>query len=531
MHSAFLSKLSNEGYKDLTVKLHSIQNGKCFICGQDINLDLHKTNIDHIVPLNTGGKDNERNFALTHASCNESKQDANLEVARALHRLKIIQDRVSKEENRAASLQDLLTSIGGSKYKLQYNISGNIFSFVFNDLKDNTIHTAEIFTDNLSNEKSVFVNIPIEYLFHDEIINPRGINSSINLLVKEFYKGNPQLHLTLARIDEEGRIKVFDGQHKAAAQILLGQKVITIRLFISADVTRLTETNANAGSKLRQIAFDKAVMRQLNNTQYYEKVKQYRKEHNLPDDDLSFSEASLCDYFKGESMKKYIIEAIKSAITTAADNKLKDYIDFEGRGKSLPLSHSTYDKIFLAKFIDSKNTLTTPMDFKSEDGMNPRELEIAQISKLLSLIAETIYIGKFNQEIGINRIEQRIVEKRDADISDAHLIAYRMSKEEILYAWTPYLVKIIEMYLLNTGNSYTKDSIFQTKFDDQLWNNLQKFLVSLSELPLWKDRSMASTHFSGKKPSAFWENVFKSGKSPEGVPVLAQGVDYINMIK
>jgi hypothetical protein len=116
-------------------------------------------------------------------------------------------------------------------------------------------------------------------------------------------------------LDEQGRIKVFDGQHKAAAQILLGQKEITLRLFIHADITRLTETNANAGSKLRQIAFDKAVMRQLNNTQYYEKVKQYRAEHKLPDDDSSFSEASLCDYFKGESMKKYIIEAIKSAIT------------------------------------------------------------------------------------------------------------------------------------------------------------------------------------------------------------------------
>jgi hypothetical protein len=531
MHSAFISKLSDKEYRDLTKKLYDIQSGKCFICGQDINLELQETNIDHIIPLNTGGKDNENNFALTHEICNKSKQDANLDVARALYRLKIIQNEVSKSDNRAASLQDLLNSIGGSKYKLNFTIKGNVFEYVFNDINDSTIHKAEIFTDNLSKEQSVFIKVPIEYLFHDEIINPRGINSSINLLVKEFYKGNPQLHLTLARLDEQGRIKVFDGQHKAAAQILLGQKEITLRLFIHADITRLTETNANAGSKLRQIAFDKAVMRQLNNTQYYEKVKQYRAEHKLPDDDLSFSEASLCDYFKGESMKKYIIEAIKSAITTAQDNKLKDYIDFEGRGKSLPLSHSTYDKVFLAKFIDSKNILTSRMDFKSEDGMNPRELEIAQISKLLSLIAEILYVNKFNQEIGINRVEQKIIEKRDLEITDAHLIAYRMSKEEILYAWTPYLDKIIKMYLLNTGSSFAENCVFQTKFDDQLWNNLRKFLVSLSELPMWKDRSMAGTHFSGKKPTAFWESVFKYGKTPEGVQVLAHGIDYISMIK
>ena len=127
MHSAFISKLSDKEYRDLTKKLYDIQSGKCFICGQDINLELQETNIDHIIPLNTGGKDNENNFALTHEICNKSKQDANLDVARAIYRLKIIQDEVSKSDNRAASLQDLLNSIGGSKYKLNFTIKGNVF--------------------------------------------------------------------------------------------------------------------------------------------------------------------------------------------------------------------------------------------------------------------------------------------------------------------------------------------------------------------------------------------------------------------
>ena len=85
-----------------------MQNGCCYICQQPIDLSLHKTNIDHIVPLNTGGKDNESNFALTHENCNKSKQDAHLCVGRALHRLTLLQDKVQKTENRAASLKDLL---------------------------------------------------------------------------------------------------------------------------------------------------------------------------------------------------------------------------------------------------------------------------------------------------------------------------------------------------------------------------------------------------------------------------------------
>ena len=173
-------------------------------------------------------------------------------------------------------LKDLLCSENGSKHEFSFKIEDNKIIYTFDKLSSNEVYSAQIFTDNQSGVKTAFIEVPLEYLYHDELINPRGINSSINLLVKEFYKKNPQLHLTLARIDDS-KIKVFDGQHKAVAQILLGARSILVRLFIDADVNVLTETNANAGSKLRQIAFDKAVMRQLNNTQYHEKVKEYQR--------------------------------------------------------------------------------------------------------------------------------------------------------------------------------------------------------------------------------------------------------------
>lgn len=88
MASKYLNSLSKETYDKLTERLHSIQNNKCYICGDAIDLKLHNTNIDHIIPLANRGKDSEDNFALTHESCNKSKQDANLDVARVLHKLK-----------------------------------------------------------------------------------------------------------------------------------------------------------------------------------------------------------------------------------------------------------------------------------------------------------------------------------------------------------------------------------------------------------------------------------------------------------
>ena len=154
MHSPYLDKLSNTEYQALTNRLFNIQRGKCYICQQDIDLATQKTQIDHIIPISLSGKDNETNFAVTHASCNESKQDANLCVARSLHRLMRIQDDVEKREKRAASLKDLLIFEGGSKYNLRYRIDDKTGDFVYSldDTKDTTIYHTKIFKDALSGE-------------------------------------------------------------------------------------------------------------------------------------------------------------------------------------------------------------------------------------------------------------------------------------------------------------------------------------------------------------------------------------------
>jgi 5-methylcytosine-specific restriction endonuclease McrA len=89
MASKFLASLSADEYQNLTEKLLKIQSNLCFICQEEIKLNLHNTNIDHIVPLvNKDTKDNEDNFAVAHESCNKSKQDANLNIARILCKLK-----------------------------------------------------------------------------------------------------------------------------------------------------------------------------------------------------------------------------------------------------------------------------------------------------------------------------------------------------------------------------------------------------------------------------------------------------------
>lgn len=126
-----------------------------------------------------------------------------------------------------------------------------------------------------------FALVPLKYIHQDDVIDPRSIESSVRGLIEEFLKERPQLHVGLAWWtpdgDATGPLKLFDGQHKAAAQILLGVEHLPVRVFVEPPVNLLVQTNSNAGSVLRQVAFDKAVMRRLGSRQYGNRLTQYQK--------------------------------------------------------------------------------------------------------------------------------------------------------------------------------------------------------------------------------------------------------------
>lgn len=530
-NSKFLDGLSREEYYALAKKLWNIQSHKCFICEENIDLDLHQVNIDHIRPLANNGKDDESNLAITHEHCNKSKQDSDLEVARTLAQLsRIIKDAESKKQT--PSLKHVLLACGGSKYNFTYKIEKDRLLYSFSDMADISIRSTEVFTDKLSGEKSAFIKVPIEYLYHDEIINPRGLNSSISLLIKEFHKGNPQLHISLARLNE-GKIHIFDGQHKAVAQIMLGVRELIIRLFIDTDIDRMTETNMNAGSKLKQIAFDKSIVRQLHDTLYAERIRKYQDDHGLAEDRLDFSETNLVEYFKGErgNIKTYIINSQKNTITRNSSNKLQSYINFEGRGTELPLSYSTFEKTILSAFINPKTILSTNLDYKVDEGHNPRILEKDQTIQLCNIIAEELLIGKYDIDIGTYRLENKIAEGKGNLIPDSHLIACRLFKEEVMYNWVQYLKLLINNYFATTGMMYDSNNLFQQQIPDMLWINIRNFIRSLSELPVWKDRTMAATIFGGKQNYDYWRIIFTTASTPDGKQVLANPLNTIKMIR
>ena len=533
MGSLFLSRLSVDERNELISTLLENQHGNCFICGDSIDRDLHRGNIDidHIQPMSVGGKDGLENFAATHHSCNRSKQATDLRVARVLSKF----DQFSKQlqvDDESPNLGNVLDEHGGGKFEIVTSMENGHLRFSYSEIGLNQIESVPVFSDILSGFCSSFLNVPIEYLHHDDRINPRPIGRNLKKLVEEFHKKLPQLHVALGWIEagESSKIRVFDGQHKAAAQILLGAKQLPVRVFLDPNTDKLLTANTHAGTTLRQVAFDKSVQRSLGSSLLTDRMRRYREERSLPEDYEDFSEQDLVNHFTGESreMRRYVLDWVRNSVTTHKENKLRDYIEYGGRKTNMPFSYSAVEKTFYSFFI-CPEMLDTSFNHLLEEGENPRITEIEQLVHLMNIIAEKIYVGKFDHTRGTKRIEYDI--QQGKDVADEHLRAFRMAKEEVLHTWLRYVHQLVQQYFIMSGKPLNEKKIFQYQIPDECWMNVEKFVDSLSHMSFWINHDLSLSAFGGRHNYDYWQSIFETGKAPDHSKILPEGINLMHMIK
>jgi len=152
--------------------------------------------------------------------------------------------------------------------------------------------------------------------------------------------------------------------------------------------------------------------------------------------------------------------------------------------------------------------------------------------ELLTLLENELEIFKneLNKTIVTIRMFGLIKEGKISEvIPDAHLKAGRLTKEEILFNWLKMVKQVIQMYFSNLGRIVDEDKLFQEKFDDRLWNNIRNLLKNLYDLPVWADRDR--THLFSKKEYGYWQEIFRTGKSPDNIQVLNESINIVDMIK
>lgn len=534
--SPALSALDKKGRTDLERRLLDRQTRKCFICDEAIDLILHEgqLEIDHIAPLSEHGADEENNFAIVHSSCNRSKGASDLRVARRMAEFDRLQRHAKATGERGVNLGHVLERHGGAKHDFRLKRLGDHVEFSLADGGDSRIHQVPLFMDPLSGMQYFFALLPLAYLHHDDRINPRSIGPNIRALIEEFMRKRPQLHISLAWWTPHdgggGPVKIFDGQHKAAAQILLGVKQLPVRVFVDPDMNVLLLTNTNAGDALRQVAFDTAVLRHLGSTLFTERVRQYQTLKGLREDDFAFSERDLVAFFRGEhrEMQKYIVDAVRDAITHNGDNRLMEFVEWAGKAGARPLAYAAVEKTFFSEFL-YKQALENRIDEGMDQGLNPRMIERDQMVRLMNLLADIFFVGQWDPEMGGRKLENRL--QKGDHIPEGHLRAWRIAREEILRNVLRWIRVVIENYYAWTGRPVDRDRILQQRFPEDLWRRIELFLRNLAALPCWIDNGLSITVFGTKQNADFWKAIFETGKAPTGVRVLAKPLDLNTMIQ
>jgi hypothetical protein len=428
--------------KNLTQRLWELQGKICFLCEKEINLQANEVEVDHIIPLADNGPDEEANWALMHAECNNKKRAQNLQLAKAKMRF----DKIKEQYGGAVTTTQILEEFKGSKEEVFAKIENNEIKLRFS----NEDHIFPLFTDpSINSYKCFFGLLPIEILYHDSELNPRKI-IDIDKLIDEFFRKNPQLHVALCRMhfEESGgksKVLLFDGQHKTAAQIVLDRRHIFCRVFINPEKDHLKEVNRRAHKELRQIEFFRSVLDTLGQDIFSVKFREYLENPETKPK----SEKGFIDWVEAEKrpdMERNLNHYLKARIRDFKDpiNKFFGFVEMEkARSRVLPISYDSVEKTFFRWFIDA-----TPCEMEtleSEANSYKRDIEAKNLVKLMNLFAEKTLEGKFDKNIGAHKIEEQI--RKGKSIPDEHLRAFRLYRPAAFVVWCELLKEAIATYL------------------------------------------------------------------------------------
>ena len=345
---------------------------------------------------------------------------------------------------------------------------------------------------------SIFTVLPAHHVFHDSELNPRPIGENVVKLIEEFYSEdpNPQLHVCLCRMEEietengwkTVKVLLFDGQHKAVAQLYNERKYLILRIFIKGDKEKLKETNWRAHTELRQIEFFKSIAARVGSGIFAERFKKYLESAGDYKSEAAFINS--LPYTERQKMKKKFVQWLKHGILypkdpEAEDNKMTPFIESEKtRKRGKPISYDAFEKTFIKHFVYTK---------PAEDRIDPnteeyfRIIERTNVVKLMSIIAEKALINKFDEKIGAYKIEERL--RKGENIPEMHVKAFRIFRPKAFEVWCKLLRDCIEVFLKTRGklpDTYAEEGkIFWCKLDESDWKEIEKMVERIVNHSIW----------------------------------------------
>lgn len=443
---------------------------RCFISGEVIG-DTDNFEYDHILPFSKQGDSDLSNIRIVLKDYNRRKSDQPLYEFRDNYKL----EKLFNDKKNNIKLQDIF---------LLKEILPKSFHFTIepDNIKiDDGIdkRNFSLFFDSILNVQYFYGRIPIKWLENDdqEGLQPRVIDYKRLISLRDHLKDHPQLAPSIARLIDN-RIKLFDGQHKLAGQVLNNTLEVDIKAYISpteADKAKklfddLMITNLDAHSKHKQIPFYTSTLLDRLSVIYKEMLGEFTS--TKPVD--KHSEENFISYLVSDKQhsRADAKQMLKSVIMTNAVelSAINNFTAVASRDTGFALS---IDLLKTAVFPNTLFLEPSSANFKSSGDFRDSELEnFKEVSALL------VQYGQLNNWVP---------NTRGKSLTNIELKARRIWHKGAVLTWAPYLKSILGMAFNFITNDDREKLLYRGVMDNNQKDRIGVCLQRLFNHPLWDE--------------------------------------------
>lgn len=443
---------------------------RCFISGEVIG-DTDVIEYDHVLPYSKQGDSDLSNIRIVKKEYNRRKSDQTLYEVR--DNLKL--ERLFNDKKNKIKLQDIFELKDIEKKSFHFFTQTD--TIIFDDGTDKRQFT--LLLDSILNVQYFYGRIPIKWLENDdqEGLQPRVIDYKRLISLRDHLKNHPQLAPSIARLIDQ-RLKLFDGQHKLAGQVLNNITEVDIKAYLSPIETDkakklfddLMITNLDAHSKHKQIPFYTSTLLDRLSVIYKEMLEEFTAIKSVD----KHSEENFINFLVSEKQhsRAQAKDMLKSAIITNAVelSALKSFTAEASRDAGYALS---IDLLKTAVFPNSLFLEPSTANFKSVADFRDAELE--NFKELASLLVECGYLNNWVSNI------------RGKALTNIELKARRIWHKGSVLTWTPYLKSILGMAFNFITNDDRYKLLYREVMDANQRDRIKVCLIRLFNHPLWDE--------------------------------------------
>ena len=443
---------------------------RCFISGEII-LDEDDIEYDHVQPFSKDGETDVENIRIVLKKYNRRKSDQTLYDVR--DNLKL--EKLFEKRKNNIKLQDIF-ELKGIQHRNTHTVRNE--NKITIDDGDET-REFQLFHDSILDVDYFYSKIPIYWLENDdrEGLQPRVIDYKRLINIRDHLKDHPQLAPSIGRLVGT-QLKLFDGQHKLAGQVLNNLREVDVKIYISPSESEMSKklfdslmiTNLEAHSKLKQVPFYTSTLLDRLSAIYKELLDEFIS--NKPAE--NHTESNFIHFLVTEKQisKAEAKEMLRSAIKNSSleNSTLSDYVAIASKDASYPITVELLNRTLFPSMLylePSTAKFTSEEDYRNSEADNFKEF--AQI------IVDESYLSDWVQNV------------KGKNLTNIQLKARRIWHKGSVLTWGAYLKSIIYSSIQPRTEDERTKLLYRSTITEEQKQNIRVCLRRLFNHNMWDE--------------------------------------------